>query len=106
MGKSTRPRKSHKPKRARMPIIFGMPTETRTELAIEPLVTLNMFTNGYGNEALAYTLINTILTGFELLKDKKDCQVIINGSRAMKRVLVRGEDNKWGFSGDDLKDVR
>ena len=105
MGKSTKPRKAYKPMPARMPIIYGLAPEVKTELAIEPLITISIFTSGHGNEELAYTLIGSILIGYELAKNDTDRQTLLRGSDAMRRVLTRGSYGKWGFSGDDLKDV-
>ena len=108
MGKSTKPRKTYKPRQIaqRMPIIYGMEEEIKAELAIAPLMAINMFISGQGNEDLAYTIINSILIGHELVNDDAEIQIIWRGSDAMKRVLARGEDGKWGFSGDDLKNVK
>jgi hypothetical protein len=107
MGRSVKPRKAYKPMSSRrgMPIIFGMRQEIKTELAIAPLMAISMFTSGQGSEELAYTIINSILIGYELAKDDLDRQIFIHGSDAMKRVLYRGSHGKWGFSGDDLKDI-
>jgi hypothetical protein len=106
MAKSTKPRKKYKQKPIQgMPIVFGMEQEIKTELAIEPLIAINMFTSGQGSEDLAYTIINSILVGHELVNNDDERNVIVMGSDAMKRVLARGEGGKWGFSGDDLKDI-
>lgn len=88
-----------------MPIVYGMRQEIKTELAIAPLMAIPLFTSGHGNEDLAYTIINTILVGYRLVKNKDDRQIIVSGSDAMRRVITRGSHGKWGFSGDDLKDI-
>jgi hypothetical protein len=107
MGKSTKPRKKYNPRPIQgMPIIYGMQEEIKAELAIAPLMAINMFMSGNGNEDLAYTIINSVLIGYWLVNNDVKKQIILKGSNAMKRVLARGEDGKWGFSGDDLKDIK
>jgi hypothetical protein len=88
-----------------MPIIYGMHRETKTELALAPLMAISMFTQGHGSEELAYTLISSIFIGHELVTDEAEQQTMRRGKEAMKRVLTRGSYGKWGFSGDDLKDI-
>lgn len=105
MGKSTKPRKPYKPMRQRMPIIYGMGSEVKSELAIAPLMSINMFMSGHGSEEHAYTIINAILTGYELVENADDFRTMIGGSDAIRRVIERGAEGKWGFSGDDLRDI-
>jgi hypothetical protein len=105
MGKSTKPRKAYKPTAKTMPIVFGMKQDEKIELAIAPLMAINMFTSGNGNEELAYTMINSILLSYRLVNDGKEFQTLIDGADAMRRVVARGAHGKWGFSGDDLREV-
>lgn len=107
MGNSTKSRKGYNPARIRqrMPIVYGIDNETKTELAVAPLISINMFTSGNGSEEHAYTIINTILIGYHLARDEAELQLFVMGSDAMKHVLSRGTEGKWGFSGDDLKDI-
>jgi hypothetical protein len=108
MGNSTKPRKAYKPLRQRMPIVYGIDSEIRTEMAVAPLIAINMFTSGHGSEEHAYTIINSILLGCNLaykLEKSEEIQILYAGSDAMRRVLDRGAEGKWGFSGDDLKDI-
>jgi hypothetical protein len=107
MGRSAKPRKAYKPipKRGLLPITYGMDQKTKIELALASLMAISMFTQGHGSEDLAYTIINSILIGYELAIDEGEHQTMNRGQDAMKRVLTRGSYGKWGFSGDDLKDV-
>jgi len=88
-----------------MPIIYGMDKEVKAELAIAPLMSINMFLSGQGSEEHAYTVINTILTGYELVDNTDDFRTMTRGIDAMRRVIARGAEGKWGFSGDDLKEI-
>jgi hypothetical protein len=107
MGKSAKPRKSYKPipRRGNLPIVYGISPEIKAELAIAPFMAISLFASGHASEELAYTIINSILIGYELAKDELDRQRLICGSEAMKSVLYRGAQGRWGFSGQELKDV-
>lgn len=107
MGRSTKPRKAYNPRyKGKLPIVYGMSREIKDELAIAPLMAISMFTSGHGSEDLAYTIINSILLGYRLARDEADLKLFFAGSDAMKRVLARGAEGKWGFSGEDLQEIK
>lgn len=110
MSKSKKPRKPYKPKdRPALPIVFAVPKEHMTSLALMPHVCITAIVDGSAIEDHIYTLANVCNMASLLAQRKRAASlpVAIAGQEAIIRVIERfDKTGKIGFSGPDYQAIK
>ena len=102
--------KKYRPKpEPSLPIVFGVPQESMTSLALMPHACIAAIVDGSAVEENIYTLAN-VCNMATLLSERKrmtSLPVAIAGQEAIIRVIQRFDaTGKIGFSGDDYQAIK
>ena len=111
MSKPKKPRnKPYRPKaQPSLPIVFGVPKESMTSLALMPHACIAAIVDGSAVEANIYTLANVCNMAALLAERKRvaSMPIAIAGQEAIIRVIERfDKTGKIGFSGDDYQAIK
>lgn len=109
MAANKKPRKQYRQRYtgSKIPIVFGLNEDMRTDLGLPPHIILDAFKRGAGDEEGAHTLAAAVNVAAVLARScGPDENAIANaGLAAVANVLERGKSGKWGVSGDEAKAI-
>lgn len=92
---------------AAIPIIFGLASEKKTDLRLPYHLSLEALRTGNGTADDAHTIFSSLLIGRELarLYQSETQQTVMSGIDAIAAVKERGDQGKWGVSGEQFKAI-
>lgn len=107
MPNNKRPRKTHKPRLAAVPLTIRHNEEAERELQLTPHMELMKFREGYADEKSWHTIVCRLNIGVIAANDVgDDYSGIRKGLDAMLRIQDRyNKTQKWGISGEDYRDI-
>lgn len=90
-----------------LPVVFALAPEKKTDLRLPYHLSLEALRNGKGGDDDSHTIFSSLLIGRELAKLYQDetQQTVLRGIEAITAVKERGNQGKWGVSGDQFKAI-
>lgn len=108
MPTNRKSRKAYKPKiQPAIPIVFGLAADKKTDLRLPYHLSLEALRNGCGTDDDAHTIVSSLLICRELAKlfQAEAQQTIHRSIEAITAVKHRGDNGKWGVSGDQFRAI-
>jgi hypothetical protein len=103
-----RKRSSYRPRACGLPLVFGLTEEMRNDLQLMPMLQLDAFREGRGNEDGAYTVAGAVNVAAVLSRTQHaDIQAFMSkGLDAVQGVFERAATSgRWGVSGDEYQAI-